>query len=210
MVCFVDGHVRSSPTASTSPPGWRWGPATAAKSCPPTVTDGRLNSPRLPADRRGRAVSPRPSSPQSLRGLSCSARRLFRLWLGRLLPARRVRRVQRRPRVRHAHLQGQAGHERVRPLRAGERPAEHGGNRRRTASSRSPTTPRRRAPSVGKHRVFVQYNAVADASRPGVIPGEAPKLSTEWREFFTKYGGDKSTYTVEITKSTGDLKIELE
>jgi hypothetical protein len=62
----------------------------------------------------------------------------------------------------------------------------------------------------GKHRVFVQYNAVADASRPGVIPGEEPKLSNEWREFFTKYGGDKSTYTVEITKSTGDLKIELE
>jgi len=62
----------------------------------------------------------------------------------------------------------------------------------------------------GKHRVFMQYNAVADSSQPGVIPGEAPRLANEWREFFTKYGPDKSTYTVEITKSTSDLKIELE
>jgi putative intracellular protease/amidase len=60
----------------------------------------------------------------------------------------------------------------------------------------------------GKHRVFVQHNALADASQPGAIPGEAPRLSAEWREFFTKYGGDNSNVQVEITKGTSDLKLE--
>jgi hypothetical protein len=62
----------------------------------------------------------------------------------------------------------------------------------------------------GKHRVFVQYNAVADASQPGVIPGETPRLSNEWKEFFTKYGPDKSALTIDISKSTSDLKLELD
>jgi hypothetical protein len=60
----------------------------------------------------------------------------------------------------------------------------------------------------GKHRVFVQYNPLADASLPGTIPGEEPKLSKEWREFFTKYGGEKSPVQVEITKAMSDLKLE--
>jgi hypothetical protein len=60
----------------------------------------------------------------------------------------------------------------------------------------------------GKHRVFVQYNPLADASLPGTIPGEAPKLSKELQEFFTKYGGEKSPVQVEITKATSDLKLE--
>jgi hypothetical protein len=60
----------------------------------------------------------------------------------------------------------------------------------------------------GKHRVFVQYNALADASLPGTIPGEAPKFSKELQEFFTKYGGEKSPVQVEITKGTSDLKLE--
>jgi hypothetical protein len=60
----------------------------------------------------------------------------------------------------------------------------------------------------GKHRVFVQYNPLADASLPGTIPGEPPKLSKELQEFFTKYGGDKSPVQVEITKGTSDLKLE--
>ena len=68
--------------------------------------------------------------------------------------------------------------------------------------------PQTKGAERGKHRVFVQYNALADASRPGTIPGEEPKLSNEWREFFTKYGGDKSKVEVTIDKATSDLKLE--
>jgi len=60
----------------------------------------------------------------------------------------------------------------------------------------------------GKHRVFVQYNALADANQPGAIPGETPKLSGEWREFFAKYGPGNSKVQVVIVKATGDLKLE--
>ena len=60
----------------------------------------------------------------------------------------------------------------------------------------------------GKHRVFVQHNPLADANLPGTIPGEAPKLSGEWREFFTKYGPGNSKVEVVIDKATSDLKLE--
>ena len=78
----------------------------------------------------------------------------------------------------------------------------------RTAGSRSTYDPQTKGAERGKHRVFVQYNAVADAGQPGVVPGEAPKLSNEWREFFNKYGGDNSKVEVVIDKSTSDLKLE--
>jgi len=58
--------------------------------------------------------------------------------------------------------------------------------------------------------VFVQYNAVADAGKPGAVPGMAPKLEPEWQEFFRKYGGDNSPVQVEITKSESDLKLAWE
>lgn len=68
--------------------------------------------------------------------------------------------------------------------------------------------PQNKGAERGKHRVFVQYNAVAAATQPGAVPGEAPRLSSEWREFFTKYGGDNSKVEVVIEKGTSDLKLE--
>lgn len=62
----------------------------------------------------------------------------------------------------------------------------------------------------GKHRVFLQFNALADSSRPGVIPGETPPLASEWKEFYARYGPDRSTLSVDISKSTSDLKLELD
>ncbi|HKA06052.1 MAG TPA: hypothetical protein VKD71_02260 [Gemmataceae bacterium] len=70
--------------------------------------------------------------------------------------------------------------------------------------------PETKGAELGKHRVFMQYNALADNSRPGVIPGETPPLANEWKEFFSKYGPDKSTLSIEISKSTSDLKLELD
>ena len=67
--------------------------------------------------------------------------------------------------------------------------------------------PQTKGAERGKHRVFVQYNAAADAGRPGTVPGETPKLSGEWREFFTKYSGENSKVEVVIDKSTSDLKL---
>jgi len=68
--------------------------------------------------------------------------------------------------------------------------------------------PQTKGAQRGKHRVFVQHNAVADAGQPVTVPGQAPKLSNEWREFFRKYGGDNSKVEVVIDKSTSDLKLE--
>ena len=68
--------------------------------------------------------------------------------------------------------------------------------------------PQTKGAERGKHRVFVQYNAVAAANQPGAVPGETPRLSSEWSEFFNKYGGDNSKVEVVIEKGTSDLKLE--
>ena len=68
--------------------------------------------------------------------------------------------------------------------------------------------PQTKGAQVGKHKVFVQHNAAAEAGRPGVVPGVAPKLSPDMGEFFSKYSGDKSKIEVTIEKSTSDLKLE--
>jgi hypothetical protein len=70
--------------------------------------------------------------------------------------------------------------------------------------------PENKGAERGKHRVFFQHNPLADASRPGAIPGETPPLANEWKEFFTKYGPDRSTLKFDITTSTSDLKLELD
>jgi hypothetical protein len=67
--------------------------------------------------------------------------------------------------------------------------------------------PQRKGAERGKHKVFVQYNAVADAGKPGAVPGMAPKLAPEWAEFFRKYNNDNSKVQVEIKESTSDLKL---
>jgi hypothetical protein len=59
----------------------------------------------------------------------------------------------------------------------------------------------------GTHRVFVQHNPLADANLPTALPGVAPKLSPDLREFFDKYGGDKSKVEVTVEKATSDLKL---
>jgi len=61
---------------------------------------------------------------------------------------------------------------------------------------------------VGKHRVFVTHNTAADAGKPGTVPGMAPKLSTDTKELFNKYSGEKSKVEVVIDKATSDLKLD--
>jgi hypothetical protein len=60
---------------------------------------------------------------------------------------------------------------------------------------------------IGKHRVFVEHNPTADAGKPGAVPGATPQLSPDLKEFFSKYGGDKSTVEVTIDGSESDLKL---
>ena len=67
--------------------------------------------------------------------------------------------------------------------------------------------PQTKGAERGKHRVFVDHNAVADANQPGAVPGETPRLSSEWREFFTKYSGENSKVEVVIDSSTSDLQL---
>lgn len=68
--------------------------------------------------------------------------------------------------------------------------------------------PQIKGAQIGKHRVFVTLNTAADQNLPGAIPGEAPKLSRESNEFFSKYGNEKSTVEVVIDKARPDLKLE--
>lgn len=68
--------------------------------------------------------------------------------------------------------------------------------------------PQTKGAERGKHRVFVMRNVTAEANLPGAVPGVAPKMSAEMSEFFAKYSGEKSTATVTIDKSTGDLKLD--
>jgi len=68
--------------------------------------------------------------------------------------------------------------------------------------------PQTKGAQVGKHKVFVTHNAVADAGQPGAIPGQAPKLSPDLKEFFSKYSSEKSKVEVTIDKKTDDLKLD--
>ena len=68
--------------------------------------------------------------------------------------------------------------------------------------------PQTKGAQRGKHRVFVQHNAAADAAQAGATPGAPARLSPEMREFFDKYSGEKSKVEVVIEKGTSDLKLE--
>ena len=61
---------------------------------------------------------------------------------------------------------------------------------------------------TGKHRVFVAHNALADAGKPGLIPGMPAVMSGEQKELFRKYGGDNSKVMIEITKPEGNLELK--
>ena len=67
--------------------------------------------------------------------------------------------------------------------------------------------PQTKGAQIGKHRVFVQHNTVADAGKHGSVPGMAPKPSQDMTEFFNKYGGEKSKVEVTIDKAVSDLKL---
>ena len=67
--------------------------------------------------------------------------------------------------------------------------------------------PQTKGAQRGKHRVFVEHNAIAAQSMPGAIPGMPTRLSTEQKEFFDKYSGENSTVEVTIDKKMDDLKL---
>jgi len=67
--------------------------------------------------------------------------------------------------------------------------------------------PQAKGAQLGKHKVFVQYNPLADSTKPGAVPGMTPKLSPEMGEFFSKYGGDNSKVVVGITKSDSNMML---
>jgi hypothetical protein len=68
--------------------------------------------------------------------------------------------------------------------------------------------PQTKGAQVGKHKVYVTHNTAADAGQPGAVPGMAPKMSADSKEFFSKYSGDKSKVEVTIDKGTSDLKLD--
>jgi hypothetical protein len=68
--------------------------------------------------------------------------------------------------------------------------------------------PQTKGAQRAKHRVFVEYNALAAQSTPGAIPGMTVRLSEEQKAFFDKYSGDNSTAEITIDKEMKDLKLE--
>lgn len=68
--------------------------------------------------------------------------------------------------------------------------------------------PQTKGAKPGKHKVFVTHNAAADAGKPGVMPGMPAAMSGDEKELFSKYSGEKSTVTVEITKADSNLELK--
>lgn len=68
--------------------------------------------------------------------------------------------------------------------------------------------PQTKGVEVGKHRVFVQHNVVADQSRPGSIPGMPAVLPSDQRSLFEKYGGTKSKIEITVDRAIPDLKLD--
>jgi hypothetical protein len=60
----------------------------------------------------------------------------------------------------------------------------------------------------GKYKVYVMLDAQAAASRPGAVPGMPAPMDGDEKELFSKYGGEKSTVNVEITKADSDLQLK--
>lgn len=67
--------------------------------------------------------------------------------------------------------------------------------------------PDTRGATLGKHRVFVMHNPLADTTRPDAIPGVAPQLSPDMTDFFRKYSGEQSKVEVVIDAATSDLVL---
>ena len=63
---------------------------------------------------------------------------------------------------------------------------------------------------VGTHKVFLEYQPSTDAEREAVMAGKPPPMSPEMKALFAKYSPLKSKLTVEITRDTRDLKLDLD
>lgn len=67
--------------------------------------------------------------------------------------------------------------------------------------------PQTKGVRTGKHKVFVTYNAVADAGKAGAVPGMPAVMNADQNELFRKYGGDNSTVVVEIKQAERNLEL---
>lgn len=68
--------------------------------------------------------------------------------------------------------------------------------------------PQTKGAKTGKHRVFVVHNALADAGKPGLVPGMPAVMSGDQKDLFSKYGGDNSKVMIEVTKPEGNLELK--
>jgi hypothetical protein len=62
----------------------------------------------------------------------------------------------------------------------------------------------------GTHKVFVMHNPANDAIPADAIPGMPSRMSSDLKEFFSKYNGEQSKVTVTIDKAISDLKLSWE
>lgn len=68
--------------------------------------------------------------------------------------------------------------------------------------------PERKGAAVGKHRVYVTHNSLADANVRGAVPGMPTPLTPELKEMYTKFSPEKSVAEVTVERATDDLKLD--
>jgi hypothetical protein len=70
--------------------------------------------------------------------------------------------------------------------------------------------PQTKGAQRGKHKVWVQRNALADQSDAGAVPGMPVALPADMKELFDKYSAENSKFEITIDKETKDLKLALD
>jgi len=70
--------------------------------------------------------------------------------------------------------------------------------------------PQKKGAQLGKHKVWVQHNPLADTGEPGALPGQPAPLKTEIKQLFDKYSQTNSKVEVTIDKSVSNLKLDLD
>lgn len=70
--------------------------------------------------------------------------------------------------------------------------------------------PKTKGVQRGKHKVWVQHNALADQSAPGGTPGAPVALPADLKELFDKYSAENSKFEITIDKEVKDLKVALD
>jgi hypothetical protein len=63
---------------------------------------------------------------------------------------------------------------------------------------------------IGKHKVWLEMRATSAADQEAEMLGKKPKMSKEMAALFDKYSGEKSKFTVEITRQTKELALNLD